>query len=395
MRRSQGTIGEQLSQAGVSRRAFLEFCTELMVAAPFGLALTEGVTAELVAFEVTRARRPSVIWLAFQDCTGCSETLLRPSKPDLWEVILNVISLDYHETLMAGAGAQAEKCLHDAVEQNDGQFVLVVEGSIPEKEQGIYMRIAGKPAVQMLREIGPKAAAIVAIGSCAAWGGIPSAGENPTGATGVDTIIKGKPIVNLPGCPPNVYTFLGTVLQYARYGKLPALDAQKRPLFAYDRTIHDHCPRRAHFDAGRFAMQYGDQGHREGWCLYQLGCKGPDTHAGCSTRHFNEIPDAWPIGVGAPCMGCTEKHIAFRIPVAQVIPIHVATPPDTYPPVATAQGQPASVPSLVIGGIVGAAAGAAWMAAQRFRSSREAATENPPQPTLPTPGGPWVPPEDK
>jgi hydrogenase small subunit len=247
----------------------------------------------------------------------------------------------------------------------------------------------------MLREIAPKAAAIIAIGSCASWGGIPSAGDNPTGATGVDSIIKGKPIVNLPGCPPNVYTFLGTVLQYARYGTLPALDAQKRPLFAYDRTIHDHCPRRAHFDAGRFAMQYGDQGHREGWCLYHLGCKGPDTHAGCSTRHFNEIPDAWPIGVGAPCMGCTEKHIAFRIPISQVIPIHVATPPDTYPAVDTPQGRPAYIATGVAGAIIGAAAGAAWMAARKFKSSREAAAEQPPEPPTPTPGGPWRAPDEK
>jgi NiFe hydrogenase small subunit HydA len=94
-------------------------------------------------------------------------------------------------------------------------------------QHGIYMKIAGKPAVAMLEEIAPKAAAIIAIGSCASWGGIPSAGDNPTGATGVDTIIKGKPIVNLPGCPPNVYTFLGTVLQYARYGTLPAVPTRK------------------------------------------------------------------------------------------------------------------------------------------------------------------------
>jgi hydrogenase small subunit len=391
MKRAPVTVGQQLHRAGVSRRAFLEFCTELMVAAPFGLALTEGITAESVAREVRKARRPSVIWLAFQDCTGCSETLLRPSKPDLWDVILNVISLDYHETLMAGSGAQAEKCLHDAVHDNEGEFVLVVEGSIPEKDQGIYMKIAGKPAVQMLQEIAPKAAAIIAIGSCASWGGIPSAGENPTGATGVDSIIRGKPIVNLPGCPPNPYTFLGTVLQYARHGKLPALDAEKRPLFAYDRVIHDHCPRRGHFDAGRFAWQYGDQGHREGWCLYHLGCKGPDTHAGCSTRHFNEIPDAWPIGIGAPCMGCTEKHIAFKIPVSQVIPIHVATPPDTYPPIDSPEGRPSSVATGLAGVIIGAAAGAAWMAAQRFKSSREALAEKPPVPLESRPGGPWVP----
>ncbi len=391
MTRSPITVGEQLRRAGVSRRAFLEFCTELMVAAPFGLALTEGITAQSVAREVRKARRPSVIWLAFQDCTGCSETLLRPSKPDLWEVILNVISLDYHETLMAGSGAQAEKCLHDAIRDNDGAFVLVVEGSIPEKDMGIYMKIAGKPAVQMLQEVAPKAAAIIAIGSCASWGGIPSAGENPTGATGVDSIIKGKPIVNIPGCPPNPYTLLGTVLQYARNGTLPALDAEKRPLFAFDRVIHDHCTRRGHFDAGRFAMQYGDEGHREGWCLYHLGCKGPDTHAGCSTRHFNEIPDVWPIGIGAPCMGCTEKHIAFKIPVSQVIQIHTATPPDTYPPIASPEGRPASIAAGLAGAVIGAAAGAAWMSAQRFKSSREASAEKPPEPPTSSPGGPWLP----
>jgi hydrogenase small subunit len=383
------TIGQQLQRAGVSRRAFLEFCTELMVAAPFALTLTEALSAQGVAREVKKARRPSVIWLSFQDCTGCSETLLRPSKPDLWEVILNVISLDYHETLMAGSGAQAEKCLEDALHANDGQFVLVVEGSIPEKDSGVYMKIAGRPAVQMLKDIAPRSAAIIAIGSCASWGGIPSAGENPTGATGVDTIIRGKPIVNLPGCPPNPYTFLGTVLQYARYGKLPALDAEKRPLFAYDRFIHDHCPRRGHFDAGRFAREYGDEGHREGWCLYHLGCKGPDTHAGCSTRHFNEIPDAWPIGIGAPCMGCTEKHIAFRIPVSQVVPIHVATPPDTYPPIDSPQGRPSSVASGLIGGIIGVGVGAAWVATQKFRSSREALAEKPHPPLETPPGGPW------
>jgi len=395
MKRTHVTVGQQLHRAGVSRRAFLEFCTELMVAAPFGLALTEGITAQSVAREVRKARRPSVVWLAFQDCTGCSETLLRPSKPDLWEVILNVISLDYHETLMAGSGKQAEACLHDAVQNNAGEFVLVVEGSIPEKDNGIYMKIAGKPAVEMLREIAPQAAAIIAIGSCASWGGIPSSGPNPTGATGVDSIIRGKPIVNLPGCPPNPYTFLGTVLQYARNGKLPALDAEKRPLFAYDRVIHDHCPRRGHFDAGRFAMQYGDEGHREGWCLYHLGCKGPDTHAGCSTRHFNEIPDAWPIGIGAPCMGCTEKHIAFTIPVSQVIPIHRATPPDTYPPVESEQGRPSSLATGLVGAIIGAAGGAAWMSAQRFKSSREAVAEKPPEPPSPPSGGPCLPKDEE
>jgi hydrogenase small subunit len=360
-----------------------------MIAAPYGLSITNKATAQEVATEIGKSRRPSVIWLHFQDCTGCSETLLRTSKPDLLDVVMNVISLDYHETLMVASGHQAEAVLASAVKNNRGHFILVVEGSIPTKDEGIYVKIAGKPGLQILKEVGGDAGAIVAIGSCATWGGIPSAAENPTSATGVDSIIKNKPIVNLPGCPPNPYTLLGTILQYSRTGRLPELDQEKRPKFAYDRLIHDHCPRRAHFDSGRFALEYGDQGHREGWCLYKLGCKGPDTHAGCSTRHFNEIPDAWPIGIGAPCMGCTERHIAFRIPISHTIPIHEATPPSVYPPIESAQGRPAYVATGIGGLIAGAALGAAWVAAQRFRSSQDAVQQDPPKPPPPAEGGPW------
>src|SRR6187402_1109622 len=370
--RAPVTIGQQLASAGVSRRDFLEFCTKLMVAAPFGLALTDKVHAEQVARDVKRARRPSVIWLHFQDCTGCTESLLRTSQPDVGTLIFDLISLDYHETLMAAAGEDAERALHEAIAGNDGRFVLVVEGSIPRGHGGEYMTVAGKTALQTLREVGEHAAAIIAIGSCAAWGGIPSAEPNPTDATGVDSVFSGKPIVNIPGCPPNPYTFLATVLEYAVYGKLPELDEKRRPKFAFDQTIHDNCPRRGHFDAGEFAESFGDAGHRAGHCLYKLGCKGPDTHAGCSTRHFNEIPDAWPIGIGAPCMGCTEKHIAFNIPISHIIPIHNATPPSTYPPVQSAEGHPASVATGVAGLIAGAALGAAWVASQKFKSSEEA-----------------------
>lgn len=383
------TIAQQVTRAGISRRRFVEFCTELMVAAPFGLPITDKASAQEVAAEIGKAGRPSVIWLHFQDCTGCSETLLRTSKPDLLDVVLNVISLDYHETLMVASGHQAEAALESAIKNNRGQYILVVEGSIPTKDGGVYVKIAGKLGLQMLKDIGGSAAAIVAIGSCAAWGGIPSSGENPTSATGVDSIIKNKPVVNLPGCPPNPYTLLGTILQFARTGKLPEMDEQKRPKFAYDRLIHDHCPRRGHFDAGRFALEYGDKGHREGWCLYKLGCKGPDTHAGCSTRHFNEIPDAWPIGIGAPCMGCTEKHIAFTIPISHTIPIHNATPPANYPPIQSSEGRPAYVATGVGGLIAGAALGAAWAASHRIRSSQEAIQQEPPKPPPSAEGGPW------
>jgi hydrogenase small subunit len=366
--RGPETIGERIARSGVSRRDFVVFCAKLMAAAPFGLALTGRARAAEVAREVAKARRLPVIWLHFQDCTGCTETLLRTSKPDLAEVILHLISLDYHETLMAAAGKAAEAALRASMRENAGKYVLVVEGSIPRKDQGVYMKIAGKPAVVLLEEVAAQAAAVIGIGSCAAWGGIPSADPDPTGAVGVAAIVKDKPIVNLPGCPPNPYTFLGTVLQYARYGTLPELDAEKRPKFAYDRDIHEHCPRRAHFDAGRFARQFGDEGHRQGWCLYHLGCKGPETHAGCSTRHFNEVVDAWPIGIGAPCIGCTEKKLAFRVPLFQVIPIHDATPPDTFAPIQAPQGSWSVPAAAVVGGVAGALLGAGYVASRKFSS---------------------------
>jgi hydrogenase small subunit len=364
------TIASHLKKCGIPRRSFLEFCSGLMVAAPYGLALTDKVTPAEVAREVGKAKRPSVVWLHFQDCTGCTETLLTTSKPGLADLMLNVISLDYHETLMVASGHQAEAVLAAAV-QNTGKFILVVEGSIPTKDQGIYMKLAGKPALQVLKEVGGKAGIIVAIGSCASWGGLPSADPNPTGAVGVDSIIKDKPIVNIPGCPPNPYTLLGVLLQYARYGTLPALDENKRPKFAFDRVIHDHCPRRGHFDAGRFVTTFGDDAHRHGWCLYKMGCKGPDTHAGCSTRHFNEVPDVWPIGIGAPCIGCTEQHIAFRIPQFDTIPIHHATPADTYPGVQSSQGSIGPLAAGIVGTIAGAVGGVAWMARKKFQSSEE------------------------
>src|SRR6478736_3989029 len=178
------TIAEHLRKSGVSRRSFLQLCSKIMVVAPVGLALTHKTTAAQVAKLVGKARRPSVIWLHFQDCTGCTETLLRTSAPDVAHLILDVISLDYHETLMAASGAQAEAALQSAIEANAGKFVLVVEGSVPAKDDGVYMELGGKPAIQVLKEVSSKAAAVIAIGSCASWGGVPSADPNPTGAGG-------------------------------------------------------------------------------------------------------------------------------------------------------------------------------------------------------------------
>jgi hydrogenase small subunit len=167
--------------------------------------------------------RPTVIWLHFQECTGCSESLLRSSHPSVSTLILDLISLDYHETLMAGAGAQAEQSLRESMAANRGKYLLVIEGAVPKAQNGIFCKVGGKTALELLREAAPGAAAVLCIGTCSSFGGIQSVGVNPTGAVGVRDLVTDKPIVNIPGCPPNPYNFLSTVLHALPHGRGPQL----------------------------------------------------------------------------------------------------------------------------------------------------------------------------
>jgi len=355
-----------LLDQGVDRRDFLKICT--IAAAAVGLPASAGkAMAEAAAAGI----RPPVIWLSFQECTGCTETLLRTSHPGIGDLILDLISLDYHEALLAPSGHLAEENRLATMEKYAGKFVLVTEGAIPLANDGIYCKIGGMTAVDMVKETAEKAGAIVAIGSCASWGGIPSADPNPTGATGVPQVLEGKTVVTIPGCPANPYNFLGTVLQYATFGTLPELDDLARPKWAYGRTIHEHCPRRAHFDAGRFAEQFGDEDHRQGHCLYKLGCKGPVTHANCSVQHFGEVVDAWPIGLGHPCVGCTEQKVLWQIPIHTTVDIERPEPPDTYPPISAPAGKVGAIATGVGGLIVGGLIGAGFLASKKLEAVQD------------------------
>jgi len=284
----------------VSRRSFIKGCS--LAAAALGLS--ETMVPRLVE-AATSSRRPPVIWLHFQECTGCTESLLRASHPDIGRLILEIISLDYHETVMAAAGQQAEEAMRASMKENAGRYICVVEGAIPTKDGGVYCKIGGRTAMDILAEVSDQAAAVIAIGTCASFGGIQAAKPNPTGAVGVDKLVSGKPVINIPGCPPNPICFLGTVLHYLTFKRLPRTDALGRPLFAYGRKNHDQCERRPHFDEGRFVEQFGDEAHRQGYCLYKVGCKGPGTFANCPAVRFNDV-GAWPVGVGHGCIGCTE-----------------------------------------------------------------------------------------
>jgi hydrogenase small subunit len=206
-----------------------------------------------------------------------------------------------------------------------------------------------------MKECAADAAAIIAIGSCASWGGMPSTSPNPTGASSVSKML-GKPVVTIPGCPPNPYNFLSTVVHFLTFGKLPDLDAKGRPLFAYGRLIHENCERRAHFDAGRFAKQFGDEGHRQGWCLYKLGCKGPETYANCPSILFGDCgTGSWPVGTGHPCFGCTEEGVGFAKPIHSLATLKTVTPPTHFARPGEEQGQGATVvtagAAAVLGGL--------------------------------------------
>ncbi len=335
---------------GLSRRDFMSVAAT--IAASMGLPST---ALGAVMNAMTQPQKPSVIWLHFQECTGCTESLLRAEHPTLEKLILDLISLDYHETLMAAAGHQAEAARKAAMAANKGKYILVVEGALPTKENGAYCKIGGQTAIEMLEECAADAAAVVAIGSCASWGGMPSASPNPTGASSVAAVL-GKPVVTIPGCPPNPYNFLSTVVHFLTFGALPELDDKGRPKFAYGRLIHENCERRAHFDAGRFATEFGDEGHRQGWCLYKLGCKGPETYANCPTILFGDVGGgSWPVGCGHPCIGCTEQGIGFEKPIHALADLKTVTPPTQFARPAEPQGQGATMvtagTAAVLGGV--------------------------------------------
>jgi len=294
-------LGQLLKEQGVSRRGFLKFCatTASLMALPPAMI-------PAIAKALESARRPSVIWLSFQECTGCTESLTRSHAPTLEGLIFDNISLDYHHTLQAASGDAAEAAREAAMEENKGKYLLVVDGSIPLANPG-YSTIAGISNLDMLKEVAEHAAAIIAVGTCAAYGGLPHAKPNPTGAVSVADIIKDKPIVNVPGCPPIPVVITGVLAHFLTFGRLPELDKLGRPLAFYGNNIHDRCYRRPFYDQGKFANSFDDEGAKKGWCLYKLGCKGPVTYNACATTKWND-GTSFPIESGHGCLGCSEPN---------------------------------------------------------------------------------------
>ena len=294
------TMVERLEQRGVSRRAFLNFCG--VMAATLALPATYRMQ---IAEALAAVRRPVLIWRQFQDCAGNSESILRSPHPDVAEIVLEMLAWNYHELIMAGAGDQAEAMSTQAVRDLKGKYIAVIEGAIPSGTNEVFCTIGGRSAADIAREVVGNAAWTLAVGACAWDGGLVQHG--PTSGQGVQDVVPAANVVNLGGCPHNSANTVAVLVHYLTFGEMPALDQYNRPLFAYGDLIHDQCERRAYYDAGLFVEAWGDYGHRHGYCLYKMGCKGPAATYNCPEVRWND-GTSWPVEAGHNCIGCAAPE---------------------------------------------------------------------------------------
>jgi hydrogenase small subunit len=298
-----GSFEDKMARHGVSRRAFLRFCGAMAAT----LAMPPRYAGR-IAQAIAAAPRPPIVWLEFQDCTGDTESFLRSRQPGVDDLVLETISLNYHETLMVPAGAMTEKSLQDTMDHYSGQYICIVEGSIPTAAGGVYCTIRGRTAQSIAQEVCRGALATIAVGTCAWDGGLAAAAPNPTGAVGVRGAVPGlQNLLNLPGCPVNVVNLTAALVHFLTFGSLPEADSQGRPRFAYSEEVHEECERHDYYEEELFVREWGDEGHRKGWCLRHMGCKGPNTHHNCPEVRWNDGTN-WPIGAGHPCIGCSESR---------------------------------------------------------------------------------------
>jgi hydrogenase small subunit len=300
--KSRDALTDLLAARGVSRRDFVKYCGS--VAAMLGLS--EAMVPRIVAaVEKGTALKPA-IWLTMGACTGCTESMAQVDTPDVATVVLDLLSLNYFETVMGAAGAQAETALQDTVKK--GGYIAIVEGTVMTGANGNTLRIGGKPGTEYLKEVCGGADAIVAVGSCAVDGGWVKAAPNPAGGKGVMDVaaemgFAAKPLINLPTCPVNPEWVVAIVIDVLMLGAVPALDELKRPKLIFGSTIHDNCPRRGHFENGEFVEAFGTEAEKKQWCLYKVGCKGPQTKTNCPNVRWNRRVN-WCVESGSPCLGC-------------------------------------------------------------------------------------------
>ena len=302
---------ELLSSRGVTRRSFMKLCGAIAVAAGLSELAAPRVAQALEGSVIgaTKGNLYPVIWIEGASCTGCTESFAQVESPDPASVVLELISLNYSETLSAAAGHSMEEAKAQTIKA--GNYILVYEGAVLERWEGQALRVADKPGTEHLLEAAANANAVVALGSCAVNGGWMGAHPNSAGALGVQQFLEkngiDKPVVNVPGCPANPEWLVSVLVDVVMMGKLPDLNAENKPAGIFNQTIHDNCERRGHFENGEFVYEFGSKEEALGYCLYPLGCRGPQTKANCGVTLWNNRR-SWCVQAGSPCIGCCEAN---------------------------------------------------------------------------------------
>lgn len=269
----------------------------------------------------------SVLWLRGAGCGGCTASFLNGGNPDVLSALDSIsLNLVYHDGLMAQQGISidglaANTSKYNAVTRrseliDEGNYILVVEGAIPNGPDGTgkYCMIGGKTLKEIFSEAAEKADNIVALGTCAAYGGISAADRSVTDARGVAytgaSRLKGimselnmrKKVINVPGCPTHPDWLLLTLADLVSDVEIE-LDDYRRPVAFFRRaSVHDSCPRRGAYDRGQRDRDFAGDG-----CLYDLGCKGMVTFADCPTRRWNGGVSMC-TQAGGLCVACVEPE---------------------------------------------------------------------------------------
>lgn len=244
-----------------------------------------------------------LVWLHLQECTGCSESLLRTEEPGFDTLIFDVFKLHYHDLVLAASGHNAQAILESIVQT---PYILLVEGSVSMGAQEQYITLGGKSGYAEAAHLIQHAQAVFAVGTCSSYGGIQSAHPNPTNSFALHEVFS-QEIMHIPGCPPSDKNIIGNLLYVYLLGELPPLDELKRPLWAYAKSVHDLCERRGAFLSGDFVESFDDPAMAQGYCLYKVGCKGPYTFNNCPKVKFN-AKTSWPVQAGHGCIGCSEPN---------------------------------------------------------------------------------------
>jgi len=294
------TFDDVVRRQGISRRSFVNFCTLPAAAMWRGEAHASTIARALE----TKPRIP-LLWLHGLACACCSESFFRSAQPSAKDVVLSMMSLYDTDTLMAGAGHQAEAILEEIRHEDRANDIAAIEGNPPLNEDGMYGITGGRPFVEQFNEVCTDAKAVISWGSCASWGCVQAARPNPTRATPVHKVVTDKPIIKVPGCPPIAEVMTGVITYIATFDRLPTLDAQGRPQMFDSQRVHDKGYRRPHFDAGQFAESFDDAGARKGDRLYNAGCRGSTTYNACATVRWSDGVSC-PIQSGHGCVECSE-----------------------------------------------------------------------------------------